>query len=120
MKISREQRVKILRLFPIQRGNLKIDNSRFLDAVIYICENGCKGRALPPSFGPRHTIYARFNPWAKNGVPERVFRALREEQITNKRVTVVSLDSRSVKARPDAAGALKKTGSRPRGRAAEG
>ncbi|MDR2094979.1 MAG: hypothetical protein LBP76_05605 [Treponema sp.] len=62
----------------------------------------------PPSFGPRHTIYVRINPWAKNGVLERVFGALREEQITNKRVLVVSLDSTPVKVRPDAAGALKK------------
>jgi hypothetical protein len=45
---------------------------------------------------------------------------LREEQITNHRIPVVSLDSTSVKDRPDAAGALKKMGSRPRGKAGEG
>jgi hypothetical protein len=50
MKLTREQREKILRLFPKQRGNVKVDNSRFLDAVIYICENGCKWRPfLKPS-----------------------------------------------------------------------
>jgi hypothetical protein len=41
---------------------------------------------------------------------ERVFHALQEKQITNKRVLVISLDLTSVKARPDAAGALKKNG----------
>jgi transposase len=113
MKLTRKQRDKIIRLFPIQRGNVKVDNSRFLDAIISICENGCKWRALPETFGPWHTIYVRINRWAKNGVLERVFHALQEEQITNKRIMVVSLDSTSVKVHPDAAGALKKTGNRP-------
>jgi hypothetical protein len=49
MKLTREQREKILRLFPKQRGNVKVDNSRFLDAVIYSCENGYKWPFLKPS-----------------------------------------------------------------------
>ncbi|MDR0721580.1 MAG: transposase [Treponema sp.] len=108
MKISQEQRKKIIRLFPIQRGNVRVDNDRFLDAIIYICENGCTWRSLPVSFGPWHTIYVRINRWAKSGVLERVFQALREEHITDKSIRVVSLDSRSIKVHPDATGALKK------------
>jgi hypothetical protein len=34
MKITREQREKIMRFFPKQRGNVKVDNRIFLDAVI--------------------------------------------------------------------------------------
>jgi transposase len=75
--------------------------SRFLDAIIYICENGCTWRALPETFGPRHTIDVRIQPQAKNGVLERIFHALKEEQITTRRITVVSLDSSPVKAHPD-------------------
>jgi transposase len=93
MKLTREQRKKIINLFPKQRGNVTVDNSRFLDAIIYV----------------------RINRWAKNGVLERIFKALQEEQITNKRIRVVSLDSRSVKVHPDAAGAVKKTETRPWG-----
>ena len=110
MKLTQKQRDKIIRLFPKQRGNVKVDNNRFLDAIIYVCENGCKWRALPETFGPWHAIYVRINRWAKNGVLERVFYALQEEQITNKGIRVVSLDSTSVKVHPDATGALKKTG----------
>jgi transposase len=112
MKITREQREKIIRLFPKQRGNVIVDNSRFLDALIYICESGCKWRSLPPSFGPWHIIYVRINRWAKSGVLERILHAFQEEQITDKRITVVSLDSSSVKVHPDATGALPKTGNR--------
>jgi hypothetical protein len=39
---------------------------------------------------------------------ERIFHALQEEQITNRRITVLSLDSSSVKVHPDGIGALKK------------
>ena len=120
MKLTVTQREKITGLFPKQRGNVTVDNDRLLDALIYIAENGCKWRALPETFGPWHTIYVRINRWAKNGVLERIFLALQEEQITGKRITVVSLDSTSVKVHPDAAGALKKTAHRPSGRAAEG
>jgi transposase len=67
-----------------QRGNVKVDTSRFPDAIIYICENGCKWRALPETFGPRHTTCVRINRQAKNGVPERIFQAPRKEQITNR------------------------------------
>jgi transposase len=39
---------------------------------------------------------------------ERIFHALQEEQITNKMITILSLDSAPVKAHPDASRALKK------------
>jgi hypothetical protein len=60
---------KIMNLFPKRRGNVKVDNSRFPDAIIYIGENGCKWRALPGTFGPWHTIYVRINRWAKTPAP---------------------------------------------------
>jgi transposase len=119
MKLTMKQREKIIGLFPRQRGNVTVDNNRLLDALIYIVENGCKWRALPETFGPWHTMYVRINRWAKSGVLERIFRTLQEEQISGKQIRVVSLDSSSVKVHPDGSGALKKTGDRPSGGAAE-
>jgi transposase len=110
MKLTQEQRKKIMNLFPKQRGNVKVDTSRFLDAIIYICENGCIWRALPEAFDPWHTTYIRINRWAKNDVLEWIFHALKEEQITNRRITAVSLDLGSVKAHPNGTGALKNRG----------
>jgi transposase len=102
MKLTQEQREKIINLFPKQRGNVKVDNSRILDAIIYICENDCKWRDIPETFGSWHAIYIRINRWAKNGVLERIFQAFQEEQITNKRITAFSLNSSSAKVHPDA------------------
>jgi transposase len=80
MKLTQEQRKKIMNLFPKQRGNVKVDNSRFPDAIIYICENDCKWRALPGTFGPWHTICVRINRWAKTGAPDGFFKLSRRNR----------------------------------------
>jgi transposase len=106
MKLSQKQFKRVASLLPKQRGHVKIDNLTFLNALVYICENGCKWRALPETFGPWHSIYMRFNRWAKNGVLERVVTALQAERLLD--LKVFSLDSTSIKVHPDAQGALKK------------
>jgi hypothetical protein len=52
-------------------------------------KTAANGGLFPPSFGPWHTIYVRINRRAKNGVLERIFRALQEEHLTNNRITVI-------------------------------
>jgi transposase len=106
MELSQKQFKRIAPLLPKQRGHVKIANLTLLNALIYIGENGCKWRALPEKFGPWHSVYMRFNRWAKNGVLERVVTALQAEHLLD--LKVFSLDSTSIKVHPDAQGALKK------------
>lgn len=113
--ITREQFARIEQWFPRQRGNVKLDNYRFINAVLYVAENGCKWRALPCEYGKWFTVYQRFNRWVSNGVMGRIFSALQQEQIIQVKVEVLALDSTSVKVHPDAHGALKKTGLKPSG-----
>ena len=113
MKITETDFAKISELLPIQRGNVKHENLNFLNAVLYVAENGCKWRSLPKEFGNWNSIYKKANRWAKSGVLERVFVALQKEQIIQIKIEHVSLDSTSIKVHPDAHGALKKPGSRP-------
>ena len=108
MIISHEQYEKIEKYLPKQRGNVRINNLLFLNALLYVAENGCKWRALPKEYGNWHTIYVRMNRWSKNGVLDKVFKALQAEGIININVEVVCLDSTTVKVHPDACGALKK------------
>lgn len=110
MKITQEQYEKIANHLPKQRGNVRISNIQFLNAILYIAENGCKWRALPKEYGNWHTIYVRMNRWSKSGVLDKVFAALQAEGIININVDVVCLDSTTVKVHPDACGALKKEG----------
>ena len=120
MELSRSQFEKISHLFPAKRGKLSIEDYDVMRAVLYVAENGCKWRALPPRFGNWHTIYTRVNRWAKNGLLDRVFSAMQELELIRVNVEVVSLDSTIVKVHPDGMGALKKTGHKASANPAEG
>lgn len=48
------------------------------------------------------------NRWSKNGVLDRIFERLQQEQILRLKIEAVSLDSTIVKVHPDGTGALKK------------
>jgi len=100
---------------PRQRGNVTHDNLSVLNGIIFILENGCKWRALPKEFGCWHTVYTRMNRWSKNGVLHRVFERLQRDGMMRVLVTVMSLDSTSIRVHPDGTGALKKTGLSPSG-----
>ena len=109
MEITSAQFKIIENLLPLQRGNVKLSNIQVLNAILYVAEHGCKWRGLPKKYGNWHSIYMRANRWAKNGVLDRVFSALQEDDVINIQVDHVSLDSTAVKVHPDGTGALKKT-----------
>jgi transposase len=109
MEITEEQYLRIKDSLPVQRGNVRLSNLQFLNAVLYVAEHGCKWRGLPKRFGNWHTIYTRMNRWSKSGAMDRVFEKLQLEQIVRIRIEAFSLDSTSVKVHPDGTGALKKT-----------
>jgi len=105
---------------PIQRKPEKVEMIDFLNAVLYVIENGCKWRALPKEFGDWHTIYTRFNRWCKNGTLDKIFIALQAKNIIDIRTEFVCLDSTYIKVHPDATGALKKHGEQAIGRSKGG
>jgi transposase len=113
MHITQLQFERISRHFPIQRGNVKINNLDFINALLYIVENGCKWRALPEKYGNWDTIYKKFNRWAKNNVIQKIFAALQAEAILAVRIEVLAVDSTSCKVHPNGHGALKKTENNP-------
>ena len=121
MEISEEQFHRIDAALPRQRGNVKVTNLQFLNALLYVAEQGCKWRGLPKRFGPWHTIYTRMNRWSKSGVLDHVFELLQREQIVRIKIEAVKMDSTIVKVHPDGTGALKKTDPRrSENRAADG
>lgn len=110
MKISKKQIEKIKKLIPIERKPAKISNQQFMNALLYIVENGCKWRALPKEFGNWHTIYMRFSRWTKNGTIQRIFDELQKQNIIDVQSEVLCLDSTSIKVHPNASGARKTSG----------
>ena len=113
MEITAEQFERIKDSLPVQRGNVSLTNLQILNAILYVAEQGCKWRGLPARFGNWHTIYTRMNRWSKNGVLDRVFEKLQQEQIVRIKIEAFCLDSTSIKVHPDGTGALKKTARKP-------
>ena len=112
MKLQENHYRRIEKLLPKQRGNVKIDNRVFLDAILYRCKNGCSWRDLPPEFGNWHVISMRFSRWTQNRMFDRIYAALSEDGLQD--VTEYALDAPSANVHPDAFGCLKKrqTGTR--------
>jgi transposase len=113
MEITAGQYEQIKDSLPIQRGNVKLQNLEVLNGILFVAEQGCKWRGLPPRFGKWHSVYTRMNRWAKSGVLDRVFEKLQTEQIVRIKIEAFSLDSTSVKVHPDGTGAEKKTARKP-------
>ena len=113
MEITEAQFERIEAELPRQRGNVRVSNLQFLNALLYVAEQGCKWRGLPKRFGPWHTIYTRMNRWSKNGALDQVFERLQKEQIIRIKIEAVKMDSTIVKVHPDGTGALKKTDPKP-------
>ena len=111
--ITQEQYDLLHPYLPVQRGNVSISNLTLINAVLYIAENGCKWRSLPPEFGNWNTIYVRIRRWAENGVLDRLFEALQAHNIIRVSVNCIGLDSTSIKVNTDGTGALKKTARNP-------
>ena len=113
MEISETQFHRIESSLPRQRGNVRVTNLQFLNALLFVAEQGCKWRGLPRRFGPWHTIYTRMNRWSKKGVLDHIFEQLQREQIVRIKIEAVKMDSPIVKVHPDGTGALKKTAPKP-------
>ena len=113
MEISEKQLQRIASSLPRQRGNVRVTHLQFLNALLYVAEQGCKWRGLPQRFGPWHTVYTRMNRWSKNGVLDSIFEQLQRAQIVRIKIEAVKMDSTIVKVHPDGTGALKKTARRP-------
>ena len=120
MKITKEQIKIIEELLPKPRKKAKISNEQFINALIYILENGCKWRALPEKYGKWHTVYMRFNRWSKKGIIEQIFLKLQEEKIIKIDTDIFCIDSTSIKVHPDGTGALKTNGKQSIGRSKGG
>ena len=115
MEINIEQYEKLKHLLPVQRGNVSIENVKFINAILYVCENGCKWRKLPKEYGKWHPIYKRFSRWVKAGIIDKLFHELHVTQILALPEQIRAMDSMTVPVHPDACGALKKMGSNPLG-----
>ena len=108
MKIDQGKYDKIKHVLPTQRGNINVENLKFINALLYICENGCKWRRLPKEYGSWNAVYKRFRRWVDAGIIDRLFQELHVQDILNVNPEALFMDSKTIPVHPDACGALKK------------
>ena len=78
--LSDTQWNKIAHLLPGKPGDpgrSGVDNRLFVKAVLWIARTGAPWRDLPASFGNWNSVFQRFRRWARKGVFEGMFTALR-------------------------------------------
>ena len=110
--ITLDRFMRVAHLLPRQRGNVAVDNYRFVNALLWMCRTGAPWRDLPECYGKWITVCRRFNRWSGNGAMERLFTALQEERIIGVEIRAPAMDPTGVKVHQHAAGAPKKKGSR--------
>ena len=110
MKFAKSQYNKLEGLMSIARKPAKISNYKFMCAMLYIIENGCKWRALPKKYVNWHTIYMRFSRWSKNGTIAKSYcffylkslKAIKKQKLLNEDDYIFFMDSTGIKVSPDA------------------
>ena len=60
------------------RGVRRVDDRRVLNGIFWVLRSGAPWADLPERYGPRTTVYNRFNRWRKAGVWDRLMDALVE------------------------------------------
>jgi transposase len=58
------------------RGVPRVDDRRVLNGIFWVLRSGAPWADLPERYGPRTTIYNRFNRWRKAGVWDRLMDAI--------------------------------------------
>ena len=81
------------------RGVPRVDDRRVINGIFYVLRTG----DLPARYGPRTTVYNRFNRWAKAGVWLKVFEAFAAKSPQSLHL----IDSSIVRAHQHAAGGKK-------------
>jgi transposase len=96
-------------LLPSFGGKPRVDDRRVISGILHRYREGLRWRAIPAEYGPRTTLFNRFNRWSQRGLWQQLLAAL---AASGEPPALVLLDSTTMKAHRSAAGA--KGGSRAR------
>ena len=103
-ELSEEQWEQIKDMIPTARtGRPPKDHRVMLNAIVWMARSGAGWEDLPERYGPWKTVYSRICKWRDDGTFEKIFHALSEEADMEN----LSMDSTSIKAHPQSAGAKK-------------
>ena len=99
-EMSDEQWERIKDMFPKAKTK---DNRQMFNAILWLARSGSAWADIPERYGPHQTVYSRFCKWRDDGTLLSIFQALSiDADFEN-----LSIDSTSIKAHPQSAGAKK-------------
>ncbi len=84
-----------------QPGARRVDDRRVISGILHVLKSGCRWRDCPSVYGPRTTIYNRFNRWSRRRIWQRILQALVEAGWIE---ATASIDATDVKAHRSAHG----------------
>ena len=84
-------------------GRTGQDNRKFMEAILWLARTGVHWRALPEHFGNWNSVYVRFNRWCRDGVFDRLFKAISDDPDFE----YILVDSTIIRAHQHSAGAKK-------------
>lgn len=79
------------------------DHRLMLNAIFWLARSGAAWADIPECYGSYKTVYSRFCKWRDDGTLIRIFEALSQDADFEN----LSIDSTSIKAHPQSAGAKK-------------
>ena len=103
-ELSYEQWEQINEMFPkAKTGRPPKDNRIMMNAILWLARSGAAWADIPERYGSYKTVYSRFCKWRDDGTLLRIFETLNEDADFEN----LSIDSTSIKAHPQSAGAKK-------------
>jgi len=84
------------------RGLKRVDDRRVLSGIVHVIRSGGRWVDAPADYGPKKTLYNRFQRWAERGIWEDIFSALAGREDVPDRLMI---DSTIVKAHRSSSGA---------------
>jgi transposase len=113
--LSDAQWAAIEPLLPHLGGKPRVDDRRVISGILHRFREGLRWRAIPAEYGPRTTLFNRFDRWSERGLWQKLLARLAS---CPEPPEVAMVDSTSIRAHRSAAGA--KGGSRSKRSAARG
>ena len=99
-----------------QPGPERNDDRQVISGILHVLTSGCRWRDCPAAYGPRTTVYNRFNRWSRRGFWRAMLTALAKSGWVGK---AAAIDSTYVKAHRSAhggkGGLVRKASARPAG-----
>ena len=89
-------------LLPRLGGKPRVDDRRVISGILHRYREGLRWRTIPAEYGPRTTLFNRFNRWSERGLWQQLFATL---AACDDPPVVAMVDSTAMRAHRAAAGA---------------